>query len=199
MWRFVRGLGGWRDARRSLGRASELARRTLADSLEPARRAAERIAGRPWVTYLGAGPNEASARFGAAKLLEGPQLLGIATNLEEWAHEEYFVTGPGAPVVVIAPSGASSDRAGEVLAELAFVGADAVLVSDRPPESEAAWIPLAAGLPEEFSPILAALPLSLLAYFLAESRGKRSYNFASPTAEREHYRTIHRDTRGEPA
>src|SRR5207244_4390685 len=62
----ARGLGGWRDARRSLGRASELARRTLADSLEPARRAAERIAGRPWVTYLGAGPNEVSARFGAA-------------------------------------------------------------------------------------------------------------------------------------
>jgi ribokinase len=187
------------EARASLDRVPELAGDTLARTLEPARAVAGRLIGRPWVSFAGAGPNEASARFGAAKMFEGPQIMGVATNLEEWAHEEYFVTGAGTPVVMVAPSGASFDRAREILDELAFVGADAVLVSDEPAPAPAAWLPLAAGLPEEFSPLLAALPLSLLGFLVSEATGKRSYNFLSPEAEREHYETIHRDTRGTPA
>jgi glucosamine 6-phosphate synthetase-like amidotransferase/phosphosugar isomerase protein len=123
----------------------------------------------------------------------------VPTNLEEWAHEEYFVTDEGAPVVVVAPSGASIDRAREILAELAFIGADGVVVSDEPPAPPATWLPMAAGLPEELSPLLAALPLSLLGFLVAEATGTRSYHFPSPEAEREHYETIHRDTRGVPA
>ena len=78
-----------------------------------------------FVTFLGAGPNEATARFGAAKLFEGSQQVALATNVEEWAHEEYFITRAGDPVVVVAPTGAGLDRAWEILSELQFVGADA--------------------------------------------------------------------------
>jgi glucosamine--fructose-6-phosphate aminotransferase (isomerizing) len=185
--------------RAALERVPELARDTLDRTLEPARTLAGRLIGRSWVTFAGAGPNEASARFGAAKMLEGPQIVGVATNLEEWAHEEYFVTRARTPVIVVAPSGASFDRAREILGELAFVGADAMVVSDEPAPEPAAWLPLAPGLPEEFSPLLAALPLSLLGFFVSQATGKRSYNFPSVEAEREHYETIHRDTRGTPA
>ena len=79
------------------------------------------------MTFLGAGPNEATARFGAAKLFEGPQRLAVSTNLEEWAHEEYFVTRPGDPVVLVNPSGAGHDRGLEILSELRFVGATPVV------------------------------------------------------------------------
>lgn len=171
------------------------ARETLTTAAGPARAIAGRLASEPWLCFIGAGPSEAGARFGAAKLFEGAQMLGTWTNLEEWAHEEYFVSGPGTPVVVVAPAGASADRAAEILAELEFIGADRILVSDLP----GAALPFAAGLPEHVSPLLAALPLSLLGFFLAEARGKRSYNFPSPEAEREHYDTIHRATVGEPA
>jgi glucosamine--fructose-6-phosphate aminotransferase (isomerizing) len=161
---------------------------------------AERLRHRAAITFIGAGPNDAMARFGAAKLLEGPEMRGVATNLEEWAHGEYFVTEPGHPVVVVASSGASSDRVGEILNELAYVEADSILISDAPHGGKAKTIvELAPGLPEEFSPLLATLPLSLLAFYLARARGKRSYNFPSPEAAREHYDTIHRDTRGQPA
>jgi sugar/nucleoside kinase (ribokinase family)/fructoselysine-6-P-deglycase FrlB-like protein len=194
-----RSRAGAVEARALLATAPEAADVTLARSLGPAREVAERLARHRSVTFIGAGPNEASARFGAAKLFEGPQMLGVATNLEEWAHEDYFVTVAGSPVVMIAPTGASFDRAQEILAELAFVGADVVVVSDREAAGGPAWLPLAPGLPEEFTPLLSALPLSLLAYFMAQVNGKRSYNFASVEAEREHYETIHRDTRGEPA
>jgi glucosamine 6-phosphate synthetase-like amidotransferase/phosphosugar isomerase protein len=186
-------------AAKDLGRAPDLARETLDLTLDPAREVATRLVGRTWVSFIGAGPSEAGARFGAAKMFEGPQIVGVATNLEEWAHEEYFVTRGGTPVVLVAPSGASSDRAGEIQDELAFIGADIAVVSDEPPSGSAAWLPLAPGLPEEFSPLLTGLPLSLLAFFVSEATGKRSYHFPSPEAEREHYDTIHRDTRGFPA
>ena len=81
-----------------------LARDTLEANAEVSIVAAELLRARPWVTFLGAGPNEATAHFGAAKLLEGPQVLGVSTNIEEWAHEEYFVTDAGAPVVVVSPA-----------------------------------------------------------------------------------------------
>ena len=165
----------------------------------PAREAAALLLGQPWITFLGAGPNEASAHFGAAKLFEGAQVLGVSTNIEEWAHEEYFVTPPSTPVVLVAPSGAGYSRATEILSEINFIGARPIVVSDLIPDQPADLLPLPAGLPEEFSPLLAALPLSLLGFHLAEMLGKRSYNFPSEQIRVEHYETIHRATIGEPA
>jgi len=152
-----------------------------------------------FVTFLGAGPNEATARFGAAKLFEASQQIAVATNIEEWAHEEYFITRPGDPVILVAPAGAAHDRAGEILSELRFVRADATVVSDTEPPGRAGHLRLAAGAPEELSPVLAALPLAQLGFHLARQAGKRSYNFPSPQAREEHYDTIHRATLGEPA
>jgi ribokinase len=167
---------------------------------EPARAVAERFARQPWITFLGGGPNLAAAHFGAAKLFEGPQLLGVAANVEEWAHEQYFVSSKGTPVVLVAPSGASYDRACEILAELEYIGADTVFIGDaRPPRAPRTRIPLPAGVPEEFSPVLAALPLSLLAFHLTHERGQERFEFASPDIAHEHYETIHRATQGEPA
>ena len=199
-WGAARGKAAIPQVRAALEGAPELVAQTIALSDEPTARLADRLRHRAAITFIGAGPNEAMARFGAAKLFEGAQMRGVATNLEEWAHGEYFVSGDGTPVVVVAPAGASSDRVAEILEELAFVNADATLITDAPPtNSTANVIELAPGLPEEFSPLLAALPLSLLAFYLARDRGKQSYNFPSPMARSEHYDTIHRDTRGTPA
>jgi sugar/nucleoside kinase (ribokinase family)/fructoselysine-6-P-deglycase FrlB-like protein len=175
--------------------------RTLELAGDVAEDAARAVMGGRWATFLGAGPNEATARFGAAKLFEGPQLLAVSTNLEEWAHEEYFVTRPGDPVVLVNPSGAAHSRGVEILDELRFVGAAPVVVSDVEPDGrdEELWLPLAPGVPEELSPVTAALPLSLVGFHLAELAGKRSYNFPSEEARTEHYDTIHRATIGDPA
>jgi fructoselysine-6-P-deglycase FrlB-like protein/sugar/nucleoside kinase (ribokinase family) len=186
-------------ARQALERAPALTAQTLAASEEPAARLAERLQNRAVLTFIGAGPNEATARFGAAKLYEGPQMRGAATNVEEWAHGEYFISGAGEPVIVVAPRGTANDRVGEILNELAFINADVTLISDEPAPGHQNVIPLAAGLPEEFSPLLAALPLSMLAFHLARLRGKRSYTLPAPQDRKEHYDTIHRATRGEPA
>jgi len=198
-WGQTRG-GNTARARTQLLSVPDLAQHTLEEVNEPVQRLAERMAKHDWVIFLGAGPNRATAHFGAAKLFEGPQKLGVATNIEEWAHEEYFVSRAETPVFLIAPSGASFDRAGEILSELNFIGADPVFISDtRPPVAPGTFIPLAPGLPEEFSPLLAALPLSLFAFYLTSASGQQRFEFPSPEAAQEHYETIHRVTKGEPA
>ncbi len=190
-------------ARTELAQLPEHVASTLDLSADSALEAARALLGVPWVAFLGAGPNEATARFGAAKLFEGAQQLGVATNLEEWAHEEYFVTSAGDPVVLVNPSGAAHDRGEEILSELRFMGAVPLVVGDRPAPPGAVagelLLPLSPGLPEELSPVTACLPLSLVGFHLARLAGKQSYNFASPQARDEHYATIHRATVGTPA
>ena len=77
-----------------------------------------------------------------------------------------------------------------------------VVVSDAEPEGRVdpeLWLPLSPGVPEELSPVTAALPLSMVGFHLADLAGKRSYNFPDDEARTEHYDTIHRATIGEPA
>ena len=197
----LRGDGG--RFRGALGDLPAKVAATLDACAGPALDAAAMVLGAPWLAFLGAGPNEATARFGAAKMFEGPQLVGVSTNLEEWAHEQYFVTSPGDPVVLVNPSGAGWSRGSEILDELRFMGAAPVLVSDKQPTSDAVkgefYLPLAAGVAEELSPVTACLPLALLGFHLARLGGKESYNFVSEAAREEHYDTIHRATRGTPA
>ena len=182
-----------------LQRLPGLAEETLRLSEGPAYAAAERLAGARMITFLGAGPNEASAKFGAAKLFEGAQQIALATNTEEWAHEQYFITRPGEPVVLVAPSGASSDRTAEILAELNYIEALPVFVGDQAPPLPALHLPVAGGIGEELSPVLASIPLSRIGLHLMRLNGKRSYNFPDDEARREHYDTIHRVTIGDPA
>jgi glucosamine--fructose-6-phosphate aminotransferase (isomerizing) len=186
-----------------LRRAPELAGQTVSVSRSVAEDVAGQWSDAPVTTFLGAGPSRASAAFGAAKLFEGPQRWGIAEDLEEWAHLEYFVSGPATPIVVIAPTGASRDRATELISEMAFVGAPVTLVSDVVSDEAAAAaslvLPVAPGLDEALSPLLTCLPLALSVSLVAKRLGSRSYGFPTAEREREHYETIHRDTRGAPA
>jgi len=184
---------------KELERLPDLAQETLRLGEDASYTAAQLLVGARMTTFLGAGPNEATARFGAAKLFEGAQQLAVTTNIEEWAHEQYFVTRPGDPVVLIAPGGAATDRAAEILAEVNYVDAAPVFVSDEAPPGPALHLPLAPGVGEELSPVLASLPLSQLGLHLMRLNGKRSYNFPDEDARREHYDTIHRVTMGEPA
>jgi glucosamine--fructose-6-phosphate aminotransferase (isomerizing) len=146
---------------------------------------------------IGAGPNLATSHFAAAKLLEGPQISGVPQQLEEWAHEQYFITTPDTHTWVIAPSGNSLDRAGELLREMNFINTNSVLITDSTTyvqaEPLATWVFKNSGsIREELSPLTMSIIPSLIAYFLAVEKGKSSYNFQTPGQEKEHYDTIHK-------
>jgi glucosamine--fructose-6-phosphate aminotransferase (isomerizing) len=185
-----------------LSLAPDLAKRTLNDSREPANEVAAVLMDSELTFFLGAGPSKATALFGAAKIFEGPQRHAVAQDLEEWAHEQYFVSGPRTPTVLVAPGGASRNRAIELIEEMAFVGVPSILVSDVVDDAAARAhriLPVAVGLDEALSPLLTCVPLALVAFFLAQRLGTRSYGFPSPEHEREHYETIHRASTAEPA
>jgi glucosamine--fructose-6-phosphate aminotransferase (isomerizing) len=170
--------------------AAELAGRTASiDGIEAAAGAslatielAEPVAGRlgretpaeTKVDVVGGGPSLGSAWFGRAKLIEAAHGPGGAHELEEWAHEEFFCSGPGTMTIVVAPPGASHDRAVEQLAAARATGATAVAVcpQDAPAASEADHVlPVAGDTPEELTPLTYCVPLELFAYHFASSKG----------------------------
>ena len=88
-------IGPTRTPDAGLARAPALAARTLESPKDRPVGRRHVIAASPVTTFIGAGPSRASAAFGAAKLFEGPQRYGVVQDLEEWAREQYFVSGAG--------------------------------------------------------------------------------------------------------
>lgn len=129
--------------------------------------------------FLGAGPSHGTAMFGAAKLLEEVPVNGVAQPLEEWAHLQYFLAldeKSNQQVLVVAPPGASTDRAAEILravhdtqgvgVAITFEKAEALheLAAEVWPVAGAGW--------EGFSPVAYCVPLQLFGIALALMRGR---------------------------
>ena len=145
------------------------------------------------VDFVGGGPSFGTAFFGRAKMIEAAHAPGGAHELEEWAHEEFFCTGPGVTTIVVAPPGASHDRAVEQLSAAREIGATAVAVC--PPGSRAAAaadvvLPVAGDPPEELSPLAYCVPLELLAYHYASTRGLTMLGFDDEKRKALNFRQI---------
>jgi glucosamine--fructose-6-phosphate aminotransferase (isomerizing) len=154
--------------------AAEASRATIEHAGPVAERLGRETPAGSKVDVVGGGPSLGTAWFGRAKLIEAAHGLGGAHELEEWAHEEFFCSGPGTMTVVVAPPGASHDRAVEQLAAARATGATAVAVSppNAPAASEADHVlPVAGDTPEELSPLTYCIPLELFAYHFASSKG----------------------------
>lgn len=137
---------------------------------------AEDWAKRPAIWCLGAGPSAGTASYAAAKFHEQIPLAGIAQDLEEWAHLEYFLTlriGRESAVVVHAPAGASFDRAAEIVIGITKAGGEALVVAPAGCdafEGATATVPLRP-VPELLSPFTYHLPAQLLTLHIARLRG----------------------------
>lgn len=145
------------------------------------------------VDFVGGGPSFGTAFFGRAKMIEAAHGPGGAHELEEWAHEEFFCTAPGVTTVVVAPPGSAHDRAVEQLTAAREIGATAVAVC--PPDSPAAAaadvvLPVAGDPPEELSPISYCVPLELLAYHYASTRGLTMLGFDDEKRKALNFRQI---------
>lgn len=132
--------------------------------------------------FLGAGPSYATALFFAAKTFELPRVNGVAQQLEEWAHEQYFLAGPNVAAVFIAPPGRGQSRVLELLQVARRFGVTTVAVTEA--GSAAAQradhtVVMAGQTPEEFSPLVYCVPSQLFAIYLAEERGRPAFAFDS--------------------
>jgi glucosamine--fructose-6-phosphate aminotransferase (isomerizing) len=150
----------------------------IAAAIEPGVIAlAEQLDGIDTIWAIGAGPSGGTARYCAAKFHEQMPINGIRTDLEEWAHLEYFLTlnwGTRGVVIVLAPPGNSLDRAQEMVTGIAGAGGRAIVVTATPdtafPEAIARF-DLGAEGDEFISPITYHLPAQLLVLHMARRAG----------------------------
>ena len=145
-------------------------------------------------TILGSGPSLATSLFYAAKTYELPRVYGVSQELEEWAHEQFFLTGPGTQVLFIAPQGRSMTRIRELLHTTQTMGGTGVVITDESNaelgEAADVVLPVAGTVPEALSPLVYCVPGQLFATYLAQSRGRLAFEFDSPLQYEMNMRTI---------
>lgn len=126
------------------------------------------------IFYVGGGPNEATAMYGAAKVMEALSLEGVAVELEEWAHLQFHTTFKNTPYMLIAPPGSSYDRVIEQAVGIKESGGMLTSIVDEEDEqvkSESEYVFRVHGPDmEAFSPLVYCVPLQLLAVDLADAR-----------------------------
>jgi glucosamine--fructose-6-phosphate aminotransferase (isomerizing) len=146
------------------------------------------------LSVIGGGPNYGTALFGMAKFIEAAAFNAVGQELEEWAHEQYFCTGPGTHTVVIASPGASLDRAREQLSAVRDVGGRALAISDVTDTETASMADgvLFVSTPEDelLSPIVNAVPLELLALAFAQRLGRTMLGFDDQHRQEVNFRQI---------
>jgi glutamine---fructose-6-phosphate transaminase (isomerizing) len=135
---------------------------------------------------LGAGPGLAMALFYGAKTYELARINGNVQQLEEWAHEQFFLCGPRTELLLVAPAGRSTDRSQEVAATAVQLGAHVTVVTD--PDGAAQWsagdtpvdiVPVARPVPEELVGIPYVAPGEIFATQVAKLHGNDAFQFDS--------------------
>ncbi|HZS91457.1 MAG TPA: SIS domain-containing protein [Chloroflexota bacterium] len=135
---------------------------------------ASALAGRKRLVLAGAGPNAVTAKEGALKIKESCFITAEGFELETLLHGGLQAVHEGDLAVVIAANGPAIGRTGDAARALSLIGTQLVLVAD---ESIAGIIAPPGGamvvgfpsVPEQISPMLAVLPLQLLAAFTSQA------------------------------
>ena len=177
-----------------IGAAGAAVAATTRDADPVAAQLAEELTPEGLLTIIGGGPNYATALFGMAKFIESARHPAVGQELEEWAHEQYFCTGPGTHTVVIAPRGSSLERAREQLRAVRDVGGRAIAICapDDAATSELADLTLPAHDTgdELLSPLVTALPLELSALRFARRLGRTMLGFDDENRRAVNFRQI---------
>ncbi len=125
----------------------------------------------PIYTFLGSGPNLATALLTAAKMKETSQSRSEAHNLEEFGHLHGLSLKDG-DLVFIVTADAPIDERNRLLGRWIIANGGRLVVVG-PAALREAWAPLdvayvaVAGHDEMFGPLIAWLPLQMFAYYVA--------------------------------
>ncbi|HLZ28470.1 MAG TPA: SIS domain-containing protein [Chloroflexota bacterium] len=123
------------------------------------------------VYAVGAGPNEATATEAVIKVREAAQGWIDGLAIEQFLHGPIVSVNAGDMAVVVNMPGRAAERVGEITRVLAAVGARVWLIGQGVEGlSEPTVFPLPA-VPELLSPLLAVVPVQLLAYHMAVVKG----------------------------
>lgn len=160
--------------------------------IDPVARALSR-SGR--LVLAGAGPNVQTAREGALKVKESSYLVGEGFELETLLHGGLQSLASGDVAVILVPPPPAAHRAADAVRALGILGATILTTQDTStplplPPADPTGPPvthlLLPSVPELLSPIIAVVPLQLLACATAEIRGTDPDSFRAddPTFQR---------------
>lgn len=187
-----------REALRTLQDLGDVIEATIEMNVEEVERMTPVLGDDTRMFFLGSGPNYGTALFSAAKMIESSGHNSVGQDLEEWAHEQYFCTGPGTVVVVIAPPGASIDRAREVLGAIREIGGIAAVVCDVDDHDTRDLgdfvFPVTGPVSERLSPLPYCVAGELIAYHYASRNQKVMFGFDDPLRKAVNMRQIYRST-----
>lgn len=120
--------------------------------------------------FLGAGPDRATAMFGALKYWEAAGLQAWWDDLEEFAHGSQLMARPGDRAVLVA-SEDGCQRAIEMTTGLERMGLEVVMVGGSAMEMEGRpHLMTTDELPARWHPFVSCVPLQVMALLEAEAR-----------------------------
>jgi glucosamine--fructose-6-phosphate aminotransferase (isomerizing) len=154
--------------------------------------AADVVTAQRRIYFLGAGPNAATAPEGALKAKEASYVTAEGFELEQAIHGPLISFEANDLIIPISVPGPAQARMADLLLGLSEINPQLLLLGDAPNAETAAllqrphWTRFAltedVPLLEELTPMLAALPVQLLANFLATARGTDPDSFRRDSA-----------------
>jgi glutamine---fructose-6-phosphate transaminase (isomerizing) len=146
------------------------------------------------IIFMGGGPNYGTAFFSMAKAIETGRAYATGQEMEEWAHEQYFVTDSDTVSFFIAPKGASVSRAREQLWAANEMGSTTVAICDANDEETAKLakvvVPVYTGGDELLSPLNYCIPGELFGFFYAVSKNLSMLGFNDPHVKSVNFQQI---------
>jgi len=137
--------------------------------------------------FVGAGPNAVTAPEGALKAKEAAYVTAEGFELEQAIHGPQVAFEADDLLIPISVKGPAQMRMADFLLALSEIGTHVWLIGEAPTGETASLFSLQGwsrfaicegiDLPEELTPLLAALPVQLLADFLATARGTNADSF----------------------
>ena len=197
------GIGEWLgavDAAKSRQLVADL--RTTAAAMaaadRPVHALAQEIAGAftadRRTVIVGGGPNYATAYFGMAKWFESLTRPVHVSQLEEWAHEHYFMTGVSTDTFFVLPPGASRDRGLEQARAAREMGSRVIVIGEAGDAAARAvsdiYFAMPEGLPEMLTPFVYKLPFEYLACEIARQQNIAFLGFDNKRRQEINFRQI---------
>jgi glutamine---fructose-6-phosphate transaminase (isomerizing) len=160
---------------KALHTTPEIIQELLNTKVESVQRIAESITNARSICFLGRGVNVATALEGRLKLLELSYIPAIAYPAGESKHGFISLIEEGFPVVFISPRDETHKRAIGNIMEMKARGARIIAVIEEGDEEIRGLcddvVEIPASLPSLVTPVVYAVPLQLLAYYLSVGKG----------------------------
>lgn len=175
------------------GRKSSLDRETIAGYLEAAAPGVEKTVEKAnslgaetaklmegqIISCAGTGPDQATAAFSGAKIVEGAGVFATGQDLEEWNHVESFAYPLETPMLVVANPGPALKRAASLIRTGKALGHKVVVVCPEELhdfDTEADMVlPVYGAHQGLLAPLVQYVPGTVLAYYIAKKTGRAMF------------------------